>query len=91
MTRIAVGLAAAGAALGAVLAAGPAQATLDMQKKAKAAGFEATNCLYCHNEKLPKKGAVTHNERGAWLLAQKEARKAKDVDLGWLKDYTAKK
>ena len=79
-------------ALGAWLfGAMPARATMDMQKKAKAAGFDAQNCLYCHNEKLPKKGAVTQNDRGKWLTAEKEKRGAKQVDSAWLKDYVEKK
>ena len=28
---------------------------------------------------------------GKWLLAQKAAKKAEEVDLGWLKEYYAKK
>ena len=92
MKRIAAGLAAGCAALALVLgSAGSAQATMEIQKKAKAAGFEAANCAYCHNEKLPKKGAVTHNDRGKYLLAQKEAKKAKEIDVAWLKDYVEKK
>lgn len=83
----AVGLLALGAFLG---QAGTASATMDMQKKAKAAGFPAANCLYCHGEKLPKKGATTHNDRGNWLIAEKEKRKAKEVDVTWLKDYAEK-
>ena len=80
------------AAVGLLLVgAQPAHATLDIQKKAKAAGFDAPNCLYCHTDKLPKKGAVNHNDRGKWLLAQKEAKKAKEVDVSWLKDYTPPK
>ncbi len=71
--------------------AGDAWATLDMQKKAKAAGFPAANCLYCHGEKLPKKDAVTHNDRGNWLIAEKEKRKAKEIDFTWLKDYVEPK
>jgi hypothetical protein len=88
MRKFMVGL-AAGVVVGAfmLVAAPPAQATLDMQKKAKTAGFDANNCLYCHNEKLPKKDAVTHNDRGKWLVAQKEAKKAKEVDVTWLKEY----
>jgi len=70
---------------------GTASATMVLQKKAKEAGFEATNCLYCHNEKLPKKEAVSHNDRGKWLLAEKDKRKAKEVDVSWLKDYVEKK
>jgi hypothetical protein len=76
---------------GGMLLSGVSSATLDIQKKAKAAGFEASNCMYCHNEKLPKKGAVTHNARGEYLLAEKDKRKAKEVDPAWLKDYTGDK
>ena len=65
-------------------------ATLPMQKKAKEAGFPATNCQYCHVEKLQKKGAVSHNERGKWLIDQKAKKGAKEVDPAWLKDYTGK-
>ena len=71
--------------------AASASATITMQKKAKEAGLEVQNCLYCHNEKLPKKGASTYNDRGQWLRAQKEKRQAKEVDAAWLKDYKEKK
>jgi hypothetical protein len=71
--------------------AGTASATLEMQKKAKAAGIEAQNCLYCHGEKLPKKGASTYNDRGKWLIAEKEKRGAKEVDATWLTEYVEKK
>lgn len=74
-----------------MLLSGTSSATLPIQKKAKEAGFPATNCLYCHNEKLPKKGAVTHNERGKWLIAEKEKRAVKEVDPAWLKDYPGDK
>lgn len=70
---------------------GISSATLPIQKKAKEAGIPADNCLYCHNEKLPKKGAVSHNDRGKWLLAEKEKRGAKEVDPTWLKDYKGDK
>ena len=72
-------------------AAGSASATIAMQKKAREAGLEAQNCLYCHAEKMPKKGASTYNERGQWLRAQKEKRQAKEIDAAWLKDYKEKK
>jgi mono/diheme cytochrome c family protein len=68
-----------------------ASATVDMQKKAKAAGLEAQNCAYCHGEKLPKKGASTLNDRGKWLTTEKDKRKAKEVDAAWLKEYVEKK
>jgi len=70
---------------------GVASATMDMQKKAKAAGFEATNCQYCHVDKLPKKDAHPLNDRGNWLLAEKTKRNAKAVDGAWLKDYPGDK
>jgi hypothetical protein len=66
-------------------------ATLPIQKKAKELGYAADNCMYCHNEKLPKKKAATHNERGKWLLAEKAKRGAKEVDPAWLKDYPGDK
>jgi hypothetical protein len=92
MRKFVVGFAGGAVAAGLFLfAARPAHATLDMQKKAKSAGFDAANCLYCHNEKLPKKGAVTNNDRGKWLVAEKEKRKAKEVDVAWLKEYVAAK
>jgi hypothetical protein len=72
------------------LAAGRASATIDMQKKAKAAGFEATTCLSCHGEKLPKKEAMTLNDRGKWLKSEKEKRNAKEIDVNWLKAYKEK-
>jgi hypothetical protein len=74
-----------------ILLSGTSSATLPIQKKAKELGFEATNCMYCHNEKLPKKGAVSHNERGKWLIAQKEKKGAKEVDAAWLKEYPGNK
>jgi hypothetical protein len=65
---------------------------MPIQKAAKEAGYPATNCLYCHNEKLPVKGkTVTHNERGAYLVKQKEAKKAKEVDVAWLKEFVETK
>jgi hypothetical protein len=70
---------------------GVATATLPIQKKAKEVGYPATNCLYCHVDKLPKKGAATGNDRGKWLHEEKEKRKAKEVDAAWLKDYVGKK
>jgi hypothetical protein len=59
-------------------------------KKAKELGFPAQNCMYCHTSKLPKKDTWKPeelNDRGKWLLAEKDKKKAKEVDLNWLKDY----
>jgi hypothetical protein len=58
-------------------------------KKVKEMGLPAENCLYCHTEKLPKKEHAKEqlNDRGKWLVAQKDKKQAKEVDLEWLKDY----
>jgi hypothetical protein len=69
----------------------PAYASMDIQKKAKAAGVEVAGCVTCHVDKLPKKDAHTLNERGTWLVAEKDKRKAKEVDPAWLKDYVEPK
>jgi hypothetical protein len=66
-------------------------ATLPMQKKAKELGFAVQDCTFCHGEKLPKKGAMTLNDRGKWLLAEKGKRGAKEVDVAWLKEYPGDK
>jgi hypothetical protein len=48
---------------------------IPIQKQAKEAGFPATNCLYCHTEKLPKK--ARHAQRSGQLAHQgEENRKA---------------
>ena len=70
---------------------GRANATMDMQKKAKAAGIAVANCQHCHVDKLPKKDAHTLNDVGKWLVEEKDKRKAKAVDPAWLKDYTPAK
>jgi hypothetical protein len=50
----------------------------------KAVKFGAKNCLYCHKEAA---GGEGWNERGQWLIAEKERRKADDIDVEWLTDY----
>jgi hypothetical protein len=66
---------------------GSAMATMPLMKEAKKAGFEAKKCTYCHGEALPKKGKATYNDRGKWLIAEKDKRKAEKIDAAWLKDY----
>ncbi len=66
---------------------GPAWATMPLMKKAKDAGLPAGKCLYCHGEAMPKKGAFTLNDRGKWLMTEKDKRKATEIDGAWLKDY----
>ncbi len=90
MTRTSIRI-ATGLALGVWLGgAGAAFATMNTSKKAKDMGLPVTNCTYCHEDKLPKKDAAKLNERGSWLSAQKAKHGAKEVDPGWLKDYTGK-
>jgi hypothetical protein len=72
---------------------GQARATMPIQKQAKASGAAAANCLACHVDKLPKKEKDAHalNDKGKWLVAEKDKRKAKEVDATWLKDYVETK
>ena len=76
-------------ALGAVLfVAGPASAGMKMMLDAKKAGIEVKGgCLYCHVDKLPKKGNGEVNARGKWLEDEKEKRGADEIDVTWLNDY----
>jgi hypothetical protein len=76
--------------VGLLIGAGSASATMAMQKAAKKAGLGITKCIDCHNEKLPKKNAVTYNDRGQWLVDQKKEREAEGIDVTWLKDYVEK-
>lgn len=79
---------AVGFGLGAlIVAAPPAHASMDIQKAAKAAGVQVANCMHCHVDKLPKKGAATMNDVGKWLVAEKDTRKVQKIDGAWLKDY----
>ena len=69
------------------------QGLADVVKRAGSAvlGAGAAAIDFVRNEKLPKKGASTNNARGQWLLAEKEKRQAKEIDVAWLKDYTEEK
>ena len=83
-----------GLAVGAawLLSAGAASASQAMVKKAKEAGITSVqNCQSCHVDKLPKKDAHKVNERGQWLVDEKAKRKAKEIDVTWLKEYVEPK
>lgn len=56
------------------------------QQKAKALGFPANDCTYCH---VNAAGGQPYNARGNWLTQQKEKRSANAVDVSWLKEYKA--
>ncbi len=51
---------------------------------AKAKRFGAKDCTFCH---VDPEGGPPWNERGKWLIAEKERRKAETVDVEWLADY----
>lgn len=73
-----------------LISMGLALASPPMLTKAKQAGLPVQNCQYCHVSKLPKKDGFTPqdlNERGTWLMTEKDTRKAKDIDVDWLKAY----
>ena len=84
----------ASGALISLLAAAPVGATPQMLSQAKAAGLPAKNCQYCHTVAVPKKETFKLdelNDRGKWLMTEKDKTKAKDIDAGWLKNYPGAK
>lgn len=50
----------------------------------KAAKFGAKDCLFCHKQ---PEGGEGWNDRGNWLIAEKDKRKADVIDVEWLADY----
>ena len=77
-------------ALGLVSWVGLAEATPPMLTDAKKAGMPAKNCQYCHSEALPKKETFKPddlNDRGKWMMAEKDKQKSKNIKADWLKDY----
>ena len=75
--------------IGSIVAA-PCHASPQLVGKAKGAGLPAQSCQYCHTSKVPKKDTFKVdelNERGKWLMAEKDKRKATAVLAEWLKDY----
>ena len=49
-----------------------------------AAKFGAKDCTFCH---LEKEGGEGWNERGKWLIAEKDRRHAVAIDVEWLKEF----
>lgn len=67
----------------------PAQAKMPYVAAAKAAGIESVkNCASCHVGVAKKGGEL--NDMGKWLMTEKAAKKAAEVDVKWLKNYKAK-
>jgi hypothetical protein len=50
----------------------------------KAKKFGAKDCTFCH---VDPDGGPPWNERGQWLIKEKERRGAETVDVEWLADY----
>jgi hypothetical protein len=89
MNRITVLVVASTALLGA-FGAGPAGAHPQLVAESKKQGFPAQNCQYCHVSKTPSKSTYKPddlNDRGKWMMTEKDKQKAKDVKAEWLKDY----
>jgi hypothetical protein len=51
-----------------------------------AAKYGAKDCSFCHTQ---PEGGEGWNDRGNWLRAEKDKRKAEKVDPNWLADYKA--
>ena len=50
----------------------------------KAKKFGAKDCTFCH---IDPEGGPPWNDRGKWLIGEKERRRAETVDVEWLADY----
>lgn len=46
--------------------------------------FGARDCSFCH---VHPEGGNSWNERGLWLIREKDRRKAEVIDVNWLADY----
>jgi len=78
------------AALVSCLAAASASATPQLFSEATKQGLPAQNCQYCHVSKVPQKNSYKPddvNDRGKWLMTEKDKQRATDVEADWLKQY----
>ena len=72
----------------------PAAATPQIFTEAKKAGVPAKNCQYCHTVATPKKETFKPeqlNDRGKWLVSEKEKQNATTIKSSWLKNYHPEK
>jgi len=68
----------------------PAVASPALLAKAKEKGYPAQNCQYCHVSRMPAAASFNPddlNERGKFLLEEKNKDKAGTVDVDALKAY----
>jgi hypothetical protein len=74
----------------AAMVAAPAGASPQLIAKAGEKGYPARSCQYCHVSAMPRKDTFKPddlNERGKWLVTEKNKQKATDIDVDWLKSY----
>lgn len=69
------------ACLAVSLAAVAQVATASPDLLAGAVKYGATDCSFCH---LTPQGGEAHNERGQWLVAERDRRGADSIDVAWL-------
>jgi hypothetical protein len=89
MSRIALVSMAAIPIIGAMVTT-PAGASPQLIAKAGEKGYPARSCQYCHVSAVPRKDTFKPddlNDRGKWLVAEKNKQKAADIDVDWLKSY----
>jgi len=54
-----------------------------MKETARELNISDGNCLLCHGANIP----AALNDRGKWLVAEKDRRGTDEADMTWLKDY----
>ena len=72
----------------------PASATPELFAQTKTQGLPAKNCQYCHVSPVPQKERYSPddlNDRGKWLMTERNKQQAKDVKADWLKQYPGAK
>jgi hypothetical protein len=72
----------------------PARATPQPFTQAKNAGLQVKNSQHCHVGAMPKKEGFKPedlNNRGEWLLGEKDKQKATEIKAEWLPNYSGAK
>jgi hypothetical protein len=83
-------LVAAPAALIICLSTTPVCATPQLFAEATKQGLPAQNCQYCHVSKVPQKSSYKPddlNDRGQWLMMEKDKQRGNEINADWLKQY----
>jgi hypothetical protein len=65
-------------------------ATPQLLSEAKKQGLPAQNCQYCHVAKVPQKSSYKPddlNDRGQWLMMEKDKQRGNEINADWLKQY----